>query len=343
MTTILRSKQAGMTLLEIMVAMVIGLFLIAGLFNIFLSSTQTYRMQDNMSRMQENGRFAMDFIIRDMRMADYWGCLRAGLANVTNNLDPAGVGYDAAIHGYGGGIDGTEGAAGANAAVDASDTLIMRGAYDAGIFVEAPFGPQASANIKVTAGNGLEEGEIVLVADCTQADIFQITNANPSTSGTVVHNTGAAQQPGNNNVSNPGCPGANAHCLSKVFLGDAAIYKLASITYAIQNGAGGRPSLFRSFNGVNSELVEGIENMQILYGEDTNGDNTPDYYVPANDAGLTMDNVVSVRISLLVSSPDDGLTSQAIPFTYNGATNTPADNRLRRVITSTVAVRNRLP
>ena len=68
------NKQQGMTLIEILIALVLGLFLLAGIFQIFLSSKQSYRMQENMSRMQENGRFAMEFISRDVRMADYRAC-----------------------------------------------------------------------------------------------------------------------------------------------------------------------------------------------------------------------------------------------------------------------------
>ncbi len=339
----LKSRQRGMTLIEIMIALVLGAFLLGGVLQIFLSSRQSYRMQENMSRVQENGRFAMDFLNRDIRMADFWGCLRNGLNNVTNNLDPAGTGYDANVHGFSQGIDGTNGAAGANAALDSPDTIILRGAYDSGITVETPYGPQASSNIQITVGNDLAQSDVVLVADCTQGDIFQISNANPSTGGIAVHNTGAVTEPGNFNATNPLCPGANAHCLSKVYEGDASIYRLASVVYSIQNGAGGRPALFKQFNGTSSELVEGIENMQVLYGEDTDGNGTPDYYVPAGTAGLDMANVISLRISLLAATADDSLALQPVDYTYNGATTTPADRRLRKVFTSTIAVRNRLP
>ena len=60
--TRLKTRQHGFTLIEIMIALVLGAFLIGGVLQIFLSSKQTYRMQDNLSRIQENGRFAMEFI-----------------------------------------------------------------------------------------------------------------------------------------------------------------------------------------------------------------------------------------------------------------------------------------
>jgi type IV pilus assembly protein PilW len=334
--------QSGMTLIEIMIALLIGAFLLGGVLQIFIGSKQTNRMQEGLSRLQENGRFAMDFITKDIRMADFWGCL-TGLTTITNNLDPSGTGYNTDIYGFAQGITGTNGAAGSNSALDVPDTISMRGASNTGITVETPYGPNTSSNIKISTNNGLAQGDIVLVSDCSQGDIFQISNANPNTGGIAVHNTGSATQPGNKNTSNPGCPGANAHCLSKVYQGDAAIFKLSTTTYSIQNGAGGQPSLYRKLDAnAATELVEGIENLQILYGEDTDNDGTANYYVPAGTAGLNMDQVVSVRISLLARTIDNNLAAAPLAYTYNGATTTPGDRRLRRVFTSTIAIRNRL-
>lgn len=325
-------KQHGMTLIEIMVALMLGAFLLAGVMQIFLSSKQTYRMQENLSRMQENGRFAMEFLTKDIRMADYMGCLRSGLGNLTNKLNATDADYDAAIHSFTGinGIGGTNGAAGANLALDAPDTIMLKGAYDVGINVVEPYMVNTAANIKVSTSDGLAIYDIVLVSDCSSADVFEITTDPTTGAGAeiVVHNGGnIAEGPGNSD-----------QLLSKTYKGDASIYKFETYIYTINNNA-----LVKQDMNSTDELVEGIENMQILYGEDTNGDSTPDYYVPAGTVGLNMAEVVSIRISLLVRSPDDNLTSQPVPYTYNGATTTPADNRLRRVFSSTIAVRNRLP
>ena len=56
------SSQRGFTLIELMIAMLIGVFLMAGIIQIFISAKQGYRLQENLSRLQENGRFAMDFL-----------------------------------------------------------------------------------------------------------------------------------------------------------------------------------------------------------------------------------------------------------------------------------------
>jgi type IV pilus assembly protein PilW len=236
-----------------------------------------------------------------------------------NNLDTGGTGY---IDFQNGGIGGTEGTGGA------PDTLTLRGGINAGLAVEPPYGPQASADIKVPTGNGLEQGDIIFVSDCSGADIF---------------NTGSTTEPGNYNVTNPGCPGANAHCLSKVYGSDASIFSTQEISYTIAMGSEGQPALFR--NGL--EFLDGIENLQILYGEDTDAVGTPgsgiaNYYVPA-DQVADMTNVVSIRFAVVVRSYDDNLTG-GLAQNYNlfGTTMAAADNRLRQVYSSTVAVRNRL-
>lgn len=315
-----------------MVAMVLSLVLLGGVVQIYASNRASYRVHEAVTQAQENGRFATEILSRDIRMADYWGCAY-NIGLVTNNLDrgnpadPVPAGY---VDFAAGGINGTEG--GAN-----SDSLVLRGGYDAGLDVQAPYGPQASSNLQVAAGNGLQEDDIVLVSDCTSADIFQIVNANPSTSGTLVHNTGTGT-PGNYNASNPGCPGGgNAHCLSKVYGEDATVFKVQEISYTIANGASGQPALFR--NG--QELVDGIEQMQILYGEDTDDSGFANRYVAANQVS-DMENVVSIRFALVSRSYSDNVTSA--PQTYNvlGTAVTATDNRLRQVYTATVGVRNRL-
>ena len=68
-------NQVGMTLIEIMIALLIGAFLVGGVLQIFINTKQSYRMAENFSRFQENGRLALDLIGRDVRVAGYWGCL----------------------------------------------------------------------------------------------------------------------------------------------------------------------------------------------------------------------------------------------------------------------------
>ncbi len=321
-------KQNGLALIELMIAMLLGLILVGGVMQMFSSSRQTQRVHEATARMQESGRMALEVISRDIRMADFWGCA-SDIQNVVNNLDGGGTGY---IDFDAGGVGGAEGGSGN------PDSLILRGGFNTGLNIEPPYGPQASANIKVTAGNDLEQGDIVFVSDCTNADIFQITNANPGNSGTVVHNTGNSTQPGNYNAGNPGCPGNNAHCLSKVYGADASLFRTQQISYSIGTGSEGQPALFR--NG--EEYLDGVEDFQVLYGEDTDDDDVANYYVAA-DAIVDMGLVVSIRFAVVTRSQNDFLTGGvAQNYSILGESRTAQDERIRQSYMSTVTVRNRL-
>ncbi len=326
-------NQSGLALIELMIAMLLGLVLVGGILQMFSSSRQTHRVHEATARMQESGRMALEVIARDIRMGDFWGCA-SDITNVTNNLNNAGAGF---IDFAAGGVGGTEGGAGV------PDTLVLRGGFERGLDLQPPYGPQSSANVKVPAGNDLEQGDIIFVSDCTAGDIFQITNANPGNSGTVVHNTGNAVSPGNYNASNPGCPGGNAHCLSKVYGADSSLFSVQEINYSIAPGSEGEPALFR--NG--AEFLDGVEDFQILYGEDTDalggvGSGVANYYVPA-DQVIDMNTVVSIRFAVVTRSQDDNLTGGANQnYSVLGEARTAADQRIRQTYMTTVTVRNRL-
>lgn len=306
----LASQQKGMTLVEIMIALILGVFLIAGVIHIFLGSKQTYRMQENFARLQENGRFAIDFISRDIRMADSLGCLKGGLADISKKNKTS-------YSDFAKGVDGIEGPS------NTTDTITLVGIEGGkGTLVKSQ--TAIAGGITVNAGNDLEAGDIALIADCNQGDIFTVN----SVSGNVV----------SQNVSS----GQN---VTKIYGSDASIYPFKSSSYSIQAGSRGQPSLFRALNGDSpKELVEGIEDMQILYGVDINADHTPEYYVPADKVKLItkgMDKVVSIRVKLLVATVEANLAAVDADYTFNGVTTT--DRKLRREFSSTIAVRNRLP
>lgn len=348
-----RRHQAGMTLIEIMIALLMGAFLLGGILQIFISAKQSYRMQEELSRMQENGRFAMHFLTEDIRMADFWGC--AGSSNIESKLNSntTFVNFADAIAGQDNDNSGNDGDAdndeNNNGIWDGTDSISLKGAYDFAIFVQDEPATTAAV-LKVTNNSGLKANDIVIVSNCISGDMFQITNVTASgTAGfdNIVHNTNSGAQtstPGNASQSLEVGPAPAPNPTTNRYSTDSVIYRANFTTYQIRNGEGNRPALFRSINGAAAtELVEGIEDMQILYGADTDADNAPNYYVPAGSAGLNMNQVVSIRISLLVRSLSTALASEAVSYTYNGSTVTPTDRSLRRVFTSTIAVRNRLP
>ncbi len=327
-TQIRRQRQSGISLVEILVAMLIGLILMSGVVQVFTSARLSNRVHEATARMQETGRMALEVISRDARMADFWGCA-SDVENVVNHLDTGGTGF---IDFGAGGIAGTEGASGA------SDTLVFRGGANVGLGLQPPYGPQTSAGLNIPTGNGLEQEDIVFIADCQSADVFQITNSDTDTSGVIGHTTVGSVDPGNTNASDPTCPGANAHCLSKIYGADASIFLATQVTYFIGTGSEGEPALFRD----GEEYLDGVEDLQILYGEDTNGTGTANYFVPANQVA-DMGRVVSIRFAVVTRSYDDNLTGGVNQtFTVLGENRTAPDQRLRQVYTTTVNVRNRL-
>lgn len=96
-------------------------------------------------------------------------------------------------------------------------------------------------------------------------------------------------------------------------------------------------------NDTTAVLIDGVENMQILFGEDLNGDNSADRYVDPNYAGINLNNIVSVRIALLLRSTDD-INRQTESNTYQlvGTIFTPAaDKKIRKTFPFSVQLRNR--
>ena len=84
-------NQVGLSLIEIMIALLIGAFLLGGVLQIFIGSKQTYRMQENLSRLQENGRFAMGFLATDISMSGYRECLAFTVPKPIEGTDNTGL------------------------------------------------------------------------------------------------------------------------------------------------------------------------------------------------------------------------------------------------------------
>lgn len=88
----MKSRLAGMTLIELMVALAIGSFLMIGAIQIYNQSRQAFVINESIARVQETAQFAMDTIEADLRMASNWGLLSRGIAiegrSTTANANP---------------------------------------------------------------------------------------------------------------------------------------------------------------------------------------------------------------------------------------------------------------
>ena len=334
-------RQQGLSLVELMVALVISVFLLGGVVQVYTANKSTYRFSEAMSRIQENARYALDTMARDLRMAGFWGCATFDPddpSNIQNNLDPVGGGYDPEIHDFVNQphVEGTE-----NDGLNGSDSIRIRGSQPGQASVVPPYNTPTSAQININQADFVEVEDIVLLTNCKGADIFQVTGTAIGGGGTaqiVAHDLGGGP-PGNTSGA-AGC-GAGANCLSQTYGGDSSLIKLQSVRYYIANGASGEPALFRDVNGQVQELVDGVQQLQILYGIDTDNDNTPNQYV-SSDNVPDWNQVAAVRLMLLLISPENVNFDAPQNIQFNGVA-LPPSNRLRQVISTTIALRNHAP
>ena len=357
--------HSGFGLVEIMIAMLIGLFLLGGIIQMFISSKQTYKMQDAVGRLQENQRFAMDFLVHDLRGIGGWGCFRdqSYVQNLLNTAAPTNSVYAAATSSITGDNNHTSTGTG-DLILTGTDNITLRStsAVLTSAGADVAFRQHLSdptATLSVTQGSGILVNEVLFLGDCEDGNIFQattVTVGSGSSDDTIAHVTGTAST---------SSPANSIASLSKPYNTSARLYRFNVVKYYIGTGEGQQPALFRQLGnggaGQVTELIEGVEDMQILYGEDTDGDGTPNYYVSSNNVA-NMNNVVSVQITLVMRTIDDNQVSTPAVFTldksktgetanktYNTGTGTtcpPAnaaqDCRIRRSITSIISVRNRL-
>ena len=338
-----RYRQYGLTLTELLVATTMGIVLIGGVLQIYTSSSQTYRVQENFGHIQEGGRFAQEVLSRDLRMTGYRGCAGPDIPinNLLNNASNFQWNFDVPIEGHT--HDGSSWQpalpselSGLDPAPDPqSDILVLRTATDRNAVLARQPGMQSNepgSGLKVAPGHNLQESDIVMATDCAHAAIFQITGLTDNDT-TVGHGTGTTAVPG------------NAINLGHDFEG-GEIIGIATHVYYVATNPAGELGLYRKVGSANAqELVSGVERMRVQYGEDTSQNWLADEYRLADDVN-NWARVVSARLHLLLRGPDNNLIPAADhPMTYPfaGGTFTAPDRRLRQVFSTTVGVRNQLP
>lgn len=265
----------------------------------------------------------------------------------------------------------------ANLAVAGSDILVLTTTEGTGVLLTDSNNGSANFEAEDIGGtnkldsngciNGFCDDDIVMVSDCTKAIIFQITNV--STGGgpgtfKIVHSKKNSIDPGNKSAAWKG---------EYDFEEGSELMRLITKTYfvGVPNTDASKkdfhPSLYVRENGGDPiPLIQGVENMQILYGVDETGDGAVNRFYSADDVPnvdennlTTFDGVVSIRISLLVRTPEplpgvsrsqtaaNAINYQLISPLENSsitidpiAENDTSDRHMRKVYTFTVARRN---
>ena len=376
------NRYRGATLVELMVAMVISLVVLYAVGTVYITTKRTYSVQDVFSQMQESALFGFQFLTQDVSSAGFSGCS----PYIKNMLDSTTA--NAGIYNFLGGVYGWEykdtgpnktytinnpiavASAGsksdwqdnnsqplddtlAGKVVPGTDILVLKSAKE--IPTLHPVADVDPNNVQITfpAKTGRQQGSVFIIADCVEADVFMNNDKPDDTTLSRGTNCGGIK------------PCNDTSMTWRPFkANDVRVYSTTARAYYIGIGTNNEPALFRInyANGVAAatpeELVDGVENMQILYGVDVNSipgdaDNGPSIPIRYE----TFDNVsnpaqiVSVRISLLMRSTDElSRTPPNNAPTYilagvDGTTGTTvtlnnADSRLRKVFTTTISLRN---
>ncbi|WP_312960348.1 PilW family protein [Stutzerimonas nitrititolerans] len=317
-------RQRGLSLVELMVAMALSLLLMLGVIQIFLSSKQTYSTNSALSRVQENGRFAMEFLTQDIRNTGYKGqCmgepLNHGVANILWRLEDPIQGWNN-ITAKPAHLSGTP--------VNGTDAILIK--FAAGPSeMNVSTGNTATDNTINLGANisGVAKHAITLVSDALSCDLFE--NAADSNATSVAKSA--------------------APDWTHAYTNETEVLPLQNSTYYIRANNGRPNSLVRERLStstvapawITEELVEGVQDMQILYGI-ASADRQVSDYVTANNI-TNWSNVVAVRIDLLVSSADTNVVSEIQTITFNGTDVNISNRRLAQIFSSTIGIRNRLP
>ena len=269
-----------MTLIELTVAMAIGLFLIGGALYVYAQSKNTYRASDSLARLQESARFAMDTLEPDIRLARYWG-LTSQPAAVTN---PAGIAVTC------GGTDVSLWALDFRATVDAQD--------DTYNVVDCP-----SFNDTPRAGSDVL---ILRHAEPWRAGVEAV----PANQRVQVQTTLGGGQLFSNGIRPLGVP-AGTSSTNNVAINVYYVSNASSFDPSL-------PSLRRLVLGPtgdfdDQEVIPGVENLQVQFGVDTDNDGDVDRYVDRDQplldpaaAGFDPDGrVIAVRLWMLIGTPSD--------------------------------------
>lgn len=370
----------GFTLIELMIAMILGLVIIGGTVSIFIANQQAFRVQDALEESLDAGRMAFEIIARDVREAGNGACPFTG--TVTNVLnDSANTAWFAApgglnVLGYDDDQTLPISITGVTRKIG-TDALLITRSVGTGINIIGEM-PTTSANIDTNSTATLKKDQIVMICDAAQSTIFQITQL---PSGDKVQHDSGGSTPGNcskffgdPNMSpcdtNGGGAGSNPTCVTDgtpcgyKFGPDATIVAMESLLYFIGSPTGAAPwTLYRvQVNGLAAAvpipLIDGIEDLQLSYGMDTlpanpsKGNDQIDVYNataatvgnPATIAGAdAWRRLLSVQINLLAASERDRVSTDKQVYTpnLNSTTSvTASDNRLYKPFSGTAYIRS---
>jgi type IV pilus assembly protein PilW len=316
-----------------MVAMVLGLVVIGGVIGVMLANKRSNSTNQGLTQVQETARSAFELMARDVRQAAGNGCDNP---TRTSNLLNAGTSWWQTWWGMAGTNEGSADDAvtagsGVGQWVAGTDTIHLQGVEGAGLSIESA--DSGASTITVNGDAPFTNGDIMVACDFDHAAIFQITAWDADTDTLTHAASGAA--PGNcsGNLGFPATCGGSVPVYE--YPENAQIGRLmAAVWYVGNNGRpdeGGR-SLYRRRLApggieVTEEMVAGVTDMQVEYGENDNDD------IGTAVAVSDWSNVNSIFVTLTAVSADTRVTTDP----------TVNEGRISRTFTYLITLRNRVP
>jgi type IV pilus assembly protein PilW len=341
----------GFTLVEMMIALLLGLLVLGAVISVLLANSQAYRTNAGLAQIQDNARVAFEFMARDLRKAGGNPCGAPIVVNVLNTpnawwadwANNALRGYDnSAANDAAHGIVPVHATNAARRVAGTDAILVMSGEADPVVITN-----HAPPRFTVNSIHSIDAHDILMVCDTKSAAIFQATRVIPA-NRTIDHEEEPAkddnERVGNRDPDNDpdkvaelGFPMTQTTDTPKTFQANGFVGHLTSSFWYIGNNPRGGRSLYR--RGTDGkptqqtlEMAEGVTDMQIEYLR--KGDAS---YIVAGDALLdtplewlpnAANPVIAVRIILDLESTDavgsDGQT-------------------LKRQLMHVVTLRNRAP
>nr|WP_311528143.1 PilW family protein [uncultured Ralstonia sp.] len=332
-----RRRQVGMTLLELMISIAIGLFLVAGIGALIAQQSRSRAELDKTGRQIENGRYAFTLLQDDIENAGYYGQYTMVMPVPTALPDPC---------------------AKDKVSIDAALALPLQG-YDSPSTVPAPLAnclddANHVPNTDILVVRRLETDDpLPPLASAVAAQVY--VQATPSAKITDIGPDPTPAAPSKYTlVQKDGVTPAELRRYVEhiYFVSPCHVYAVGTTCTATADGGNPIPTLMRLEitvgpggvpQFVTTPLVDGIENMQLDYGVDAIGSGSPAAPFITAPALADWPNVMAVRINLLARN-----TAKSAGYsdnkTYNmgavGSIGPTSDGYKRHVYTGTVRVIN---
>ncbi|MFK7993632.1 MAG: PilW family protein [Granulosicoccus sp.] len=303
----LSKHTSGFSLIELMIAMVLGIVIVGGCISIFTGVVRSSSLNQTVSNLQSNARFALDTIGRDVRAAGFIGCSaeRNVALNVTVNNPPTTDLSRSAVTGYV--VTDTTwspqhpqsytAAQGVGQPVPGTHALSVHYAEFPGFALESSMSSNnSSVELARRADRQLSAGQLMVVSDCSSADLFTISSVTKTNAKVTVSTGASLVKPYEISSDFPDNTRAMPFVSTIYYVGDTQriseegdnVYSLYahSFPYTAAN-----PPL---------ELIEGVDQLVLEFGvRQTDGSMR---YAVAGADGYRVEGVETVRVGLLLSS-----------------------------------------